>query len=72
MKIDSAAQYVEEGTKTLQSMFKLYDALSDNTKVYSRSDDVLEALNSAIFQLGCSVCPSECLSLDDMRDWVMD
>jgi hypothetical protein len=72
MKLNNYSDYKKEAKKTLKSVFKLYDALSDNTKVYSRSDDVLEALNSAIFQLGCSVCPSECLSIDDMRDWIMD
>lgn len=72
MKFNHYDDYFKKAIETLESMFDLYDALSDNTKVYSRSDDVLEALNSAIFQLGCSVCPSECLSIDDMREWVMD
>ena len=71
MAFNNYAGYKCESLKLLKAMFKMYDSLSDNLSVYSRSDDVLESLNSAIFYLGCSVCPDECLSLDDIREWVM-
>lgn len=64
------SEYSKKAKKTLRVMFELYDDLSDNMNVYSRSDDVLESMNLAIFHLGCSVCPADCLSVDDMRKWV--
>lgn len=64
------SDYSKKAKKTLRVMFELYDDLSDNMNVYSRSDDVLEALSSAIFYVGYSVCPADCLSVDDMRKWV--
>ena len=63
-------KYVKEAKKTLKAMFKLYDELKNDVYAFSRSDDVLSALDSAIFSIGCSICPSDCCSIDDFRDWL--
>ena len=66
----TSKEYKCKSISLLKDMFKFYDSLSDNLSEYSRSDDVIDSLNSAIFYLGCSVCPSVCLSVNDIRDWV--
>lgn len=63
-------KYSKEAKKTLKAMFKLYDDLKNDVYTYSRSDDVLSALDSAIFQVGASICPNDCCSIDDFREWL--
>ena len=55
----------EKATKTLQVMCELYRELADSMDEYGRSDDLLEALDAAIFQLGCFICPSVSFCAED-------
>ena len=47
----------EKAIKTLQVMCELYRVLSDSMDEDGRSDDVVEALDAAIFQVGCFISP---------------
>ena len=63
-------KYTKEALKTLKIMVHMYECMSLSTPCYSRSDDVLESLNNAIWVLGCSICPKDILSFEDLLEWV--
>lgn len=55
-------------TKTLVEAIKLYQYVNDNANCYSRSDDIIEALDGLISQLGFAVHP-DILSTQDIIDF---
>lgn len=62
--------YKKEALKSLKGIVKFYDALRSNVDSYSRSDDIIADLESTIFSIGCSVCPTDCYSLSDILEYV--
>lgn len=63
------ADYKRKAVKLLKGICELREELACTPTVYSRSDDVLTALDEAIWYLGCSVCPPSCLCIVDFCEW---
>lgn len=66
------ADYKKKAKKILKQVCELREELACNLAVYSRSDDVLTALDEVIWHIGCSVCPPSCLCIVDFCDWIKE
>ena len=64
--------YKREALKTLKSMVSMYEDLGENITSYSRADDILDSLNEAIWIIGCSICPKDILSFEDLVEWIIE
>lgn len=65
----------KQSVKTLKEMVKLYEMFSDisnNSALYSRSDDVVHDLESAIFTIGSFVFPDGWCSIPDLIELVKE
>ena len=60
------SNYKKEALKSLESVIRFYEFLRQNPSVCDNSDEILERLSSLIFYVGVTVCPSDCLSQDEM------
>lgn len=66
------SNYKKEALKSLESVIRFYEFLRQNPSVCDNSDEILERLSSLIFYVGVTVCPSDCLSQDEMIEWVKE
>ena len=64
--------YKRKAIKLLKEACKLREELACTPTVYSRSDDVLMALDDVIFYVGSSVCPPSCLCIVDFCEWAKE